>query len=58
MQYPNRDRDLLGSIAAAAVGAGIVTTFAIGQGQHPLVALAVTAIAVAFAVACRRIGAA
>ncbi|MGF1489666.1 MAG: hypothetical protein ACFBSE_21480 [Prochloraceae cyanobacterium] len=56
MYDKNTDRDLLGAAANAALGAGIVTSFAVSQGQHPLMALAITLIAVIFAVACRRAG--
>jgi hypothetical protein len=31
------------------LGAGVVTTFAVSQGQHPLMALGITAFAVAAA---------
>ena len=36
----------------AALGAGVVTSFAIAQGQHPAIAIAITAISTAFAVIC------
>lgn len=48
--------DLLNTIAISAVGAGIVTSFAVSQGQSPLVALLITAIATGFAVICHRSG--
>ncbi len=48
--------DLLSTIAIAGIGAGIVTSFAISQGQSPLTALFITAIATGFAVLCRRAG--
>lgn len=35
-----------------ALGAGIVTSFAVGQGQHPLLGLGITAIAALFGVIC------
>lgn len=41
----NSHQDLLGSAVIAALGAGIVTSFAISQGQHPLVALGITGVA-------------
>jgi len=47
---------LLNTIATAGVGAGIVTSFAVTQGQSPWMALLITAIAVGFAVACERSG--
>lgn len=46
MYKKNSDRDLLRDAVTAAVGAGIVTTFAVSQGQHPLVALGITGFAV------------
>jgi hypothetical protein len=39
-------KDWLGGAVTAALGAGIVTSFAISRGQHPLLALGITAIAV------------
>lgn len=54
MYDKNTEGDLLGAAANAGLGAGIVTSFAVSQGQDPLMALAITLIAVVFAVACRR----
>lgn len=48
------DKDLVGAALTAALGAGIVTSFAVSQGQHPLIALAITAIAALFAVICHK----
>jgi len=48
--------DLLSTIAIAGIGAGIVTSFAVSQGQSPVTALFITAIATGFAVLCRRAG--
>lgn len=45
MYNKNTDKDLLGAALTAGLGAGIVTSFAVGQGQHPLMALGITAIA-------------
>lgn len=42
MYNKNSDKDLLGAAVTAALGAGIVTSFAVSQGQNPLVALAIT----------------
>ncbi len=47
---------LLNTIATAGMGAGIVTSFALSQGQSPLMALLITAIATGFAVVCERAG--
>lgn len=45
MYNNNSDKDLLGAALTAALGAGIVTSFAVGQGQHPMIALGITAFA-------------
>jgi hypothetical protein len=53
--YRNKlGHSLLDVALPAALGAGIVTSFAISQGQHPAIALAVTAIATGFAVIYHR----
>ncbi|MBE9115087.1 hypothetical protein IQ249_04155 [Lusitaniella coriacea LEGE 07157] len=52
MYRKNTDKDFVGAALTAALGAGIVTSFAISQGQHPLVALGITGIATLFAVVC------
>lgn len=54
MNHPSQD--ILSSIAIAGVGSGIVTSFAVSQGQSPVTALLITAIATTFAVICRRAG--
>ena len=54
MYNKNTDKDLLTAGITAGLGAGVVTSFAISQGQHPLIALAITAIAVIFGVLCRQ----
>ncbi len=48
--YNNSSRDWLGSLVVAGLGAGVITSFAVGQGQNPLVGLAITAIAAIAAV--------
>lgn len=40
-------KDWVTSAITAALGAGVVTTFAISQGQHPLMAFGITGFAVA-----------
>ena len=40
----------------AALGAGIVTSFAVGQGQNPLVALAITGFSALVAVLISQTG--
>lgn len=39
------DKDLLGAALTAGLGAGIVTSFAVAQGQHPLIGLGITLLA-------------
>ena len=38
-------KDWLAAAVMAALGAGVVTSFAISQGQHPLLALGITGFA-------------
>ncbi len=38
-------KDWLTAAVTAALGAGVVTTFAISQGQHPLLAIGITGFA-------------
>jgi hypothetical protein len=47
-------RSLIDIALPAALGAGVATSFAIAQGQHPAIALGITAIATVFAVICDR----
>ncbi|MGK7916907.1 MAG: hypothetical protein AB4038_15410 [Prochloraceae cyanobacterium] len=54
MYNKNTNKDLLGAAATAALGAGVVTSFAVSQGQSPLIALAITAMAALFAVVCHQ----
>ena len=56
MYNKNSDKDWLGAAVTAALGAGIVTSFAVSQGQHPLVALAITGFSVLVALLCRELG--
>jgi hypothetical protein len=56
MYNKNSDRDWLGAAVTAALWAGIVTSFAVSQGQHPLVALAITGFSVVVALLCREFG--
>jgi hypothetical protein len=48
--YNNTRKDWLTSLVIAALGAGVVTSFAVGQGQNPLVGLGITALAAIAAV--------
>ncbi|MDJ0714002.1 MAG: hypothetical protein QNJ54_07255 [Prochloraceae cyanobacterium] len=54
MYDKNTNKDFLGAAATAALGAGVVTSFAVSQGQHPLIALAITGMAALFAVICHK----
>jgi hypothetical protein len=48
------DKDPWAAAATAALGAGVVTSFAVSQGQHPLHALAITAIAAILGAICHQ----
>jgi hypothetical protein len=50
MYKNNSDKDWLGSVLIAALGAGVVTSFAVSQGQNPFVALGITAFSALIAV--------
>ena len=50
MYHRNTNKDIWAALITAALGAGIVTSFAVSQGQHPLLALAITGIAALSAV--------
>ncbi|MBK4729507.1 hypothetical protein JJD41_06455 [Oxynema sp. CENA135] len=52
MYDKNSNKDWATAAVTAALGAGIVTSFAVGQGQHPLVALGITGFAVVAALIC------
>jgi hypothetical protein len=54
MYHKNPDKDLLSAALSGGLGAGIVTSFAVSQGQHPLIAVVITCIAALFAVVCRQ----
>ncbi len=43
-------KDWVASLVIAALGAGVITSFAVNQGQNPLVGLGITAISALFAV--------
>ena len=38
----NQQKDLVGAGLTATIGAGIITSYAVSQGQHPLVATGIT----------------
>ena len=46
----NARKDWLGSLIIAALGAGVITSFAVSQGQNPFVGLGITAFASVMAV--------
>jgi small neutral amino acid transporter SnatA (MarC family) len=51
IMYRNKSGYSLFDVAMPAViGAGVVTTFAMSQGQHPAIAIAITAVSAIFAV--------
>lgn len=52
--YKKTNKDLVGAALTAGLGAGVVTSFAVSQGQHPLVALGITGLAALFAVICHQ----
>jgi hypothetical protein len=54
MDNNNSGKDLVGAALTAALGAGVVTSFAVTQGQPPFIALAITAFAGLFAALCHQ----
>lgn len=56
MYNKDSNKDLLGAAVTAALGAGIVTSFAVSQGQNPLVALAITGFSVVIALLLSKFG--
>jgi hypothetical protein len=54
MYNNNTKTNLVSGAIAAAVGAGVVTTFAMAQGQHPAMAIAITLTSVLFAIVCQK----
>ena len=56
MYNKNSDKDWLAAAVTAALGAGIVTSFAVSQGQNPLVALAITGFSALVAVLISQTG--
>ncbi|MBD1911126.1 MULTISPECIES: hypothetical protein [unclassified Leptolyngbya] len=43
--YKNTRKDWVSAALTASLGAGIATTFAVSQGQNPLIAIGITAFA-------------
>lgn len=56
MYGKNSNRDLVNAALTAALGAGIVTSFAVSMGQNPLIALGITGFAVVVALLIDRAG--
>jgi hypothetical protein len=52
MYNKNTDKDLISAGLTAAIGAGIVTSFAVNQGQNPSIAFLITAFAGLCGVIC------
>ncbi len=48
--YKKREKDLMGSFVTAGLGAGIITSFAVSQGQSPWLAMSITLFAALVAV--------
>ncbi|MGD1899250.1 MAG: hypothetical protein ACFB16_20160 [Phormidesmis sp.] len=48
--HNNLRKDWLVSLVIAALGAGVITSFAVNQGQNPFIGLGITAISALFAV--------
>lgn len=46
----NQDKDLVSAGLTAAIGAGIITSFAVSQGQSPFVAMGITVFSALLAV--------
>jgi hypothetical protein len=46
MQDKNSRKDWLSAVITASLGAGVVASFAINQGQHPAIALVIMGFAV------------
>ena len=51
--YRNKSgQSLLDVTLSASIGAGVVTSFAVAQGQHPAIAISITFMATLFAIVC------
>jgi len=48
--YNDPQKDWIGSLVIAGLGASVITSFSVGQGQNPLIGLGITAIAAVAAV--------
>jgi hypothetical protein len=55
IMYNNKSQhSLLDAAIPSAIGAGVVTSFAMSQGQHPALAIGITILVTLFAVICDR----
>ena len=54
MYKKNRDKDFVSAALTAGLGAGVVTSFAVSQGQNPLLALGITVFAAVCGVICHQ----
>ena len=54
MYNKNTEKDLVNAALITGLGAGIVTSFAVSQGQHPLIALGITVIAALCGAICHQ----
>jgi len=56
MYQKHSDRDPVGAVVTALVGAGAATSFAVARGQSPWVAMGITVFAATVALICDRLG--
>lgn len=54
MYNGNTKKDYIQAGLVAGLGAGVATSFSVGQGQHPAIALVITLMASGFAMVCHR----
>ncbi|ACB50897.1 conserved hypothetical protein [Crocosphaera subtropica ATCC 51142] len=54
MYKKNTDKDYVSAALTAGLGAGIVTSFAVAQGQNPFLALGITVLAAVCGVICHQ----
>ena len=54
MYNGNTKKDYIQAGLVAGLGAGVATSFAVGQGQDPAIALGITLMAAVFAMVCHR----
>lgn len=54
MYNGNTQKDYVQAGVVAGLGAGVATSFAVSQGQHPAIALGITLMAAVFAMVCHK----